>query len=429
MPADQATRRRSASSSRLAAGEGRVLAALAAREHELVELARELVATPSPNPPGDERAVAEVVRQAMAQLGYRVRVVGRADERPNVVGEIGVGARSLILNGHLDTKPPGDEAEWRLAPYDPVVEDGRLHGLGSTDMKGAVAAMVFAGHALAEAGELPGVLRVVLTADEEAGSAFGARFVAGAHVTADAALVGEPTGLTAPWQFIAVASRGISCFRLRVRGTQMHSSLSDRLPSVNASVELARVLARFADDFEQPDEATVNLGVTLSGGVFFGVYPGEAECGVDVRTVPGMSLEGLKADVEAFLDLLRGENSRLDIAADWVPELAWLPPSEIDGGHPLVSAAETACRDVLGRSVPREAMPAFTDGAIWSEAGIPSVPALGPGLLPFAHRPNEYVAVSEIVEAARIYALTARRYLAAPERDAVGASPSSASNG
>jgi acetylornithine deacetylase/succinyl-diaminopimelate desuccinylase-like protein len=140
-------------------------------------------------------------------------------------------------------------------------------------MKGAVAAMIHAGAALAEA-ELGGTVKVVLTADEEAGSTFGARYLAetGA-VAADAVLVGEPTGLNSPWDFLAVASRGISCFHVTVRGTQMHSSLSDRIPSVNASVKLARVILRVADGLPLPEEAGLNVGVTLTGGVYYGVYP------------------------------------------------------------------------------------------------------------------------------------------------------------
>lgn len=352
----------------------------------------------------------------MAAIGYRdVRTVARAEERPNVVGEVGAGGPSLILNGHLDTKPPGNEAEWETLPYDPVVRDGRLHGLGSTDMKGAVAAMVYAGGALAECGGLAGTLKVVLTADEEAGSAFGARFLAG-ELEADAVVVGEPTGLTSPWEYVAVASRGISCFRVTVRGTQMHSSLSDRLPSVNASVKLARVLARLAEDFRPtyepgPHAPTVNAGVTLRGGLFFGIYPGDAEFGVDVRTVLGMTREGLEADVGRFLDTLRKEDPELDVSVEWVPDLDWFPPSSIDPGHPLVAAACGAARDVLGREVPPGLMPAFTDGTNWSLAGMACIPAFGPGLLPLAHRPNEYVTVQEIVEASRIYALTALRYL------------------
>ena len=226
--------------------------------------------------------------------------------RPNIVGEV-VGSRKgpvLMLNGHIDTKPAGDIAQWAIGPYDPVIRDGRLNGLGSADMKGAVAAMVYAGAALAEVGAPAGTLRVVLTADEEAGSHFGARFLAGlSDFAADAGIVGEPTGMESPWAYLAVASRGISCFRVSVRGTQMHSSLSDQVPSVNASVKLGQVLSRMASGFrprvnpEVPGGPTVNLGVTLSGGVFFGIYPGHAEFGIDVRTVPGMTHAGLQADL------------------------------------------------------------------------------------------------------------------------------------
>jgi acetylornithine deacetylase len=349
----------------------------------------------------------------MTELGYRqVRVLARTPERPNVIGEVGRGQPSLVLNAHLDTKPPGNEEDWQTPPYAAALTDGRLYGLGSTDTKGAVAAMIHAGAALAEAAELAGTVKVVLTADEEAGSAFGTRFLAGTGaVGADAVLVGEPSGLSSAWEFLAVASRGISCFRITARGTQMHSSLSDRLPSVNASVKLARVVLRLAEDFRLPEGATLNIGVTLSGGVYFGVYPGEATCGVDVRTVPGMTLEGLQANVETFLEGLRQDDPDLQVTTAWVPELAWFPPSAIDPEHPVVVAAADAARTVLGRHVPRGVMPAFTDGSNWSQIGIPSIPAFGPGRLPLAHRPNEYVTVAEIVEAARIYALTALRFL------------------
>src|SRR5436190_803529 len=254
-----------------------------------------------------------------------------------------------MFNGHLDTKPAGNLAEWSPGPYDPVIRDGVLHGQGSADMKGAVAAMVHAGAALLESGAPPGKLRVVLSADEEAGSRYGARFLAGrTDLRADAVMVGEPTGMETGWAYVAVASRGISCFRIVARGTQMHSSLSDSVRSVNASVKLAQVLSRMSSEFRPtypvdarvPGRPTVNLGVTLSGGVFYGVYPGHAEFGVDVRTIP-----------------------------------------------------------------------AFTDGSYWQAAGSACIPAFGPGTLLVAHRPNESVAVDEIVDAARIYALTALRYL------------------
>ena len=349
----------------------------------------------------------------MTALGYsEPRTIARAEERPNLVADVGNGPRALILNAHLDTKPPGNEEEWLFAPYDPVLRLGRLHGLGSTDMKGAVAAMIHAGAALADEVDLGGTLRIVLSADEEAGSAFGTRFLVETRaVSGDAVLVGEPTGITSGWEYLAVASRGISCFRVAVKGTQMHSSLSDRLPSVNASTKLAHVLSRFSDEFELPKGATLNVGVTLRGGIFWGVYPGAADAGIEVRTVPGMTLGGLRADVESFLDSLRAEDPELRVTAEWDPVLTWFSPSAIDPAHELVDAARRAARTVLGREVPTGLMPGFTDGTNWSEGGTSAIPAFGPGLLPLAHQPNEYVTVQDVIEAARIYALTALRYL------------------
>jgi acetylornithine deacetylase len=363
----------------------------------------------------------------MARLGYPlIREVGLDPSRPNLVGEV-VGKRKghvLMFNGHIDTKPVGDISQWATGPFDPVIRDGRLHGLGSADMKGAVAAMVYAGAAIAEVGAPPGTLRVVLSADEENGSRFGARFLAGRpDFAADAVIVGEPTGMQSPWAYVAVASRGLSCFRISIRGSQMHSSLSDQVPSVNASVKLSQVLSQMASRFRPhypvdsrvPGGPTVNLGVTLNGGIFYGVYPGQAEFGIDVRTVPGMSQSGLEADLADFLERLRRDDPELDVSIEPVPDLAWLPPSYVDPEHPLVAAAQSAARDVLARDVPLGTMPAFTDGTNWQLAGSACIPAFGPGTLLVAHQPNEYVSVAEIVEAARIYALTAMRYLTADE--------------
>jgi len=398
------------------------LKALAACEPELIEFARELVATPSPNPPGDERRVVETARETMARLGYTaLRSVGMDASRPNLVGDVGGTAAGpvLMFNGHLDTKPAGEISEWTTRPHDPVIRDGRLYGLGSTDMKGPVAAMVYAGAAVAQT-EPPGTLRLALSADEEAGSRFGARFLAGLpEMAADAVLVGEPTGMQMPWAYVGVANRGIACFRVSVHGTQMHSSLSDQVPSVNASVKLGQVLSRMASEFRPryphnskvPGGPTVNLGVTLNGGVFFGIYPGYAEFGIDVRTVPGMTLTGLHADLTAFLEKVRDQDPQLDVSVEPVPDLAWHPPSAIDPEHPLVAAAASAARDVLGREVPLGTMPAFTDGSHWNHAGMACIPAFGPGSLLQAHQPNEFVVVEDVIMAARIYALTALRYL------------------
>ena len=126
-----------------------------------------------------------------------------------------------------------------------MIEGGELYGLGSGDMKASAAAIVYAAAALQAVGLPRGELVLALVADEEAGSKYGAKWLAeNGHLQADAALIGEPCGITEPWEAIDLLSRGAALFSIRVTGTQMHSSLSDRLPAVNATVQAARLLDR-----------------------------------------------------------------------------------------------------------------------------------------------------------------------------------------
>jgi len=151
------------------------------RTDEILEFARDLIRCPSVNPPGDERAVAELVTSRLRALGIDdVRTLAEVEERPNLIARIhGQGAGPvLILSGHLDTKPPGDQSAWRTDPWDPVIDGERMVGLGSGDMKAAVAGMVYAAAALKAAGEFGGELQLVFTADEEAGSTRGSRWLA-----------------------------------------------------------------------------------------------------------------------------------------------------------------------------------------------------------------------------------------------------------
>jgi acetylornithine deacetylase len=325
-----------------------------------------------------------------------------------------------MLCGHLDTKPAGDLAAWRTDPWDPVIEDGELYGLGSSDMKAAVAAMVYSAGALAATGPHSGSLMLALVADEEAGSVHGARWLAETgQLHADAAIVGEPCGIEREWEAIDLVSRGAALFKVRVRGTQMHSSISDRFPTVNATVKMGELAARMHRDLKAaltyPGHPlgglgpTVNVGVMANAGIYYGIYPGEAELACDVRTLPGMSGEQLECDVRAFLDRAMAEDPELD--AELVFEI-FVPATEIDADEPIVRALQGAAETVLGRSPPLAAFPGATDAShLQGTAGIPTVAAFGPGFLPRAHCPNESVPVRAIGEAAKMYVLAAASFL------------------
>jgi acetylornithine deacetylase len=393
------------------------------REGAALELARRLVATPSVNPPGDERAVAVIVCERLREAGIEFEVVAAEPHRPNVIARVrgAEPGRRLVLNGHLDTKPAGELERWTRDPWSAEVDaDGELHGLGSGDMKAAVAAMVEAACALQACGLPRGELILVLTADEETGSSLGARFLAeGGHLSGDAAIIGEPCGIVREWEAIDLVSRGAALFRIRVRGTQMHSSLSDRLPAVNATVKMARLVDRMERELrgrltyvEHPigGGPTVNVGVMASAGVYYGVYPGEAEFACDIRTVPGMTRESVEADLLAFLDAARADDPELD--AELLFEV-WVPSTEIAPDEPVVRALREAAARVLDAEPPLAAFPGATDAPhLQLTAGIPTVAAFGPGYLTRAHAPNESLPAGSVGQAASIYALAAAIFLA-----------------
>ena len=396
---------------------------LSDRDAEILEFARDLIRTPSVNPPGDETAVANVVVDRLRTLGINdVRIEAEVPERPNVIARIQGrgGSPRLILSGHLDTKPAGDTAAWATGPWDAVLDGARLVGLGSGDMKAAVAGMVYAAGAIRAAGACSGDLLLVFTSDEEAGSSFGSRWLAATgRLQADAAIIGEPSGITKEWEAIHLVSRGAALFRVRVHGTQMHSSVSDRFPAVNATVQMARLIDRMDRELKGRLSygghplgglgPTVNVGVMASAGIFYGIYPGEAEFACDIRTLPGMTRQTLEADLQSFLDDVM--NDEPDLSAELLMEV-WVEPTEISPDEPVVNALADAASSVLGFRPRLDAFPGATDAPHFQlVAGIPTVAAFGPGILPRAHSPDEWLDRSGPVLSAAIYALAAARFL------------------
>jgi acetylornithine deacetylase/succinyl-diaminopimelate desuccinylase family protein len=404
-------------------GERGVSRFLEGRESEVLEFARDLIRTPSPNPPGDETEVAELVTERLGRLGIDDVVrVGVDETRPNLIVTI-KGTRpgpTLMLSGHLDTKPAGDMDAWETDPWDPVLKDGNLIGLGSGDMKAAVAGMVYAAGAFRAIADFPGTLVLVFTADEEAGSVVGSQWLAeNGYLSADVAIIGEPSGITSEWQAIHLVSRGAALFKVLISGTQMHSSISDRIKGINATVKMAELIKRMDDQLTEyityqehplcPSGPTVNVGVMANAGVFYGVYPGKAEFACDIRTLPGMSEEVLRADVQRFLDDAMADDP------DLKAELAWevmVPATEISPEEPVIGALQKSASVVLGFEPVLDAFPGATDAPhLQLTAGIPCVAAFGPGMLPRAHSPNEYMAIEGAFQSARIYALAAITYL------------------
>ena len=395
------------------------------RSDELIELTSDLVAINSQIPPdGDERAIVGHLQTVLGGYGLPTgEVLAAQPERPNLVitSSGSGGGRRLMLNGHLDTKPVGAAGHlWETDPLVPEIIDGYLHGLGTSDMKAACAAMIFALRAVHEvAPALSGDVTLTLVADEEAGARFGSRFLAPLVADrADACLIGEPSGWEHDYQALHLVSRGLLCFVVDVVGTQKHSSLSDRTHSVNASVKMAGLitaLSRFTGLTYHPHalgdvRPTLNVGVTVSGGVYYGIIPGVARFACDLRAVPGMTEESALADLRAWLAEQLADDPDLDATMSVEPALPWIPPSEIARDHPLVRIVQEQAGRVLGSSPPLGIFPGGTDAPWFDLAGLPTIPSFGPGVLTWCHGPNERVKVEAVNQAAKVYARTIAAY-------------------
>lgn len=388
-----------------------------------------LIRTPSPNPPGDEQAVAAVVAAAIAACGLpSPRVVAKDPRRPNLVTTVdfGPGGRHLVLSGHIDTKPVGDAA-WSVDPFGGDIDGDRLYGLGSGDMKAGVAAMIIATARVAAQPIKRGRLSLVFTADEEDGANYGAHHVASSMALhADGVVIGEPGGIVSDFDRLHLVSRGIARLRLVARATQGHSSLSGEDGIRNAGVDAARAVVAVADGvhLEIPEnpgdllgwQATVNTALVFRGGVGYGVLPGSMAVDTEVRLLPGMKRHEVREAFErrmAELAVATGADLRVDFDA---PPNDWLPASAVAPDGELARAAREACLEIFGAPVPDSVFPGTTDATWFSELQhIPTLPALGPGLLRRAHGADEWVSIGVVRKAVDLYANLATSFCAGPE--------------
>ena len=226
----------------------KIIDAVDNRRSEILDFTRDLIRTPSENPPGNEAKVAKVIIEKLNSLGIiDHEILENSPGRPNILANLhGVKkGLTLMLNAHIDTKPVGERDVWSVDPFSGTIRDGEMYGRGAVDMKSAASAMIIAASVIKESGLLAGGnILLALTADEETNGSLGVGWlVKEKGLRADAAIVGEPSGVEESFEYLDVSVRGVYAFDLVVRGTQMHSSLSDTKRGVNATVKLSKILS------------------------------------------------------------------------------------------------------------------------------------------------------------------------------------------
>jgi acetylornithine deacetylase/succinyl-diaminopimelate desuccinylase-like protein len=384
------------------------------------------------SPTGRELGMAQFLAERMRGMGLETELQFVDENRPNAVGHLrgsGTGL-NLLFTGHMDTSYSGEEAHLSGPGFKPkaVYKDGWMWGLGANNMKSGLAAALAAIEAIVKAGvRLDGDISfgAVVGEIEKApveefqgveysGYGTGSKHLVTHGVTADYAILVEPTGSR-----IAIANMGAIWLRITVQGTVAHSALAHRSGTVNA-VSLARSLQEdldvWARDYHERhafmgEHANVTVAC-IRGGAPWRLSRNPHECSLylDIRTVPGQTVDGVKRELRA---VLRRFAERTNTPEPSLSVYVSDPPMLIDESLPVVQALGAAQQAVVGARPASIIRRPGADAVHFTNYGVPCA-IFGPGgrLHPDAaggamHALGEHVLIEDVVTAARIYLMTA----------------------
>ena len=409
----------------------RVMREVESARDELVDFAAELIRIPTVNPPGDlYRECAEAIGRRLEEFGYQVDYVTAEDSeehtekypRVNVIGiRPGRRPRPLVhLNGHFDVVLTG--AGWTLDPFAGIVRDGKLYGRGSADMKAGLAAAIYAAEAIRRAGvELEGTVEVSGTVDEESGGFAGVAHLAKiGRISAgrtDHVIIPEPLDVDR----VCVGHRGVYWFQVTSHGRIGHGSMP--FLGVNAIEQMGTLLEEIRTGLgasleERATAMPVAPPAARRGSIninsIVGGQAGEptqtpciadrCEAIFDRRFLIEEGFEETKNEIVRLLDDLTREDPRRRYE---LRDLMVVHPTLTPEEDSLVRSLSSSIEAVLGRPSELVASPGTYDHKhVARIAGVESCVAYGPGQLEQAHQPDEWCGVEDMVNSAKVIALT-----------------------
>jgi acetylornithine deacetylase len=392
----------------------------------LVEFAKAAIAVPSFT--GDEQAMADLMAETLGGMGLAVQWQQVEDGRANVLGTWtgSGGGKTLMFNGHMDTSYSGREPWLRHVPgFQPHgwVEDGRLYGLGVSNMKGALACYVEAVRALQDAGvRLAGDVLVAAVCGEiektqqgdaqgaqYRGYAAGSRYLVSHGGVADMCILGEPTEGK-----VVLGHFGSLWVRISTQGNFIHTAFTEGKRDRNSILRMREVLdavLEWIPTWEADPEnayrgvpAIVNVGA-LQGGFGWRVSrtPHRTDLFLDVRVPPTKEMAVARRQV---LDMVRGIAERFPDYGVEGEVYVTAPGAEIEEGHPLVGAIDSAHAAVFGAKPERDVTRWFSDASALTRYGVATVNyGTSTGLLDTEK--GENLDIDGLVKTAQVYALAA----------------------
>lgn len=377
-------------------------------EELIVDLTAQLVAIPTPNPPGGEKPCAEFIVETLQGWGVEAELVPHPDpERPQVVAWLrGTGdGPTLILNAHMDTVGAGNRDEWDFPPFQVTRRGNRLYGRGACDMKGSLAVGMAILKTLRDsAEELSGTLMLQAPMGEEMDEP-GTRTLLKRGYTGDYAIVLEPTDLR-----IGPASRGVSWFEIVLAGPSMHCGLA-AADAPDVMVAFTRIAAALRDYHYRIVEKTHPLSPSPScritqveAGEAHNSLVGRCAFTLDRRMIPGETVAQVTAELEEILEDALAETPDISYQLEF---LEWNEPVQASLDSPLIAVLQDNIAGVGGREPEIWPVPYGCDVRNFIyDAGMPAV-NFGAGDYRVCHQPNEFVPVDQLVTCAQVVMGTA----------------------
>lgn len=357
--------------------------------------------------------MAVVVEQAAA-FGWDVTVDEVAPGRPNAIIRIdgGLPGSILLFEGHTDVVTEGDPCEWAFDPFCADIVDDKICGRGAADMKGGVAAMMFAARAVEVGGPFPGAIVLAILCDEEEMMIGVHDFVDRGYAKGvDGAIVCEPEGGE-----VCTVQKGAMRLRVDLLGEMAHGAMphEGRNP-IRAAATLMQRLAAVERELQDDHGEHPHLGFAyitpthITGGSLpqLNVIPSSSLVTFDIRTIPGIDHDELLtriANIASEITEASGVSVDLTVLVD-------RPPTDTPVDDPVVKAVAEAHTAVTGEAPAYGGVPGTTDGTIlWRDAGLPVV-VYGPGGKWIAHQKDEFVEIEDLVTSAEVYIEAACRFL------------------
>ncbi len=365
---------------------------------DLVALLQRLIQFPSPNPPGDTRAIADFCAAYLQAAGFATVQVAPDERAWSVIGRAVNGAGpSVLYHAHIDTVPLGQNAHWHYDPFAGTIDQGRIYGLGSVDDKAPLAAMLYVAAQLRDRmAQMQGTLTIVCAADEEVGGQLGTKWLVDqGHIgPCDFAVVGEQT-----FNRTAIAHKGVLRAAFHVAGRTAHATDPWRgRNAINGMAHLILDLERYQqevlDKRSHPllGPPSINVGL-IQGGVGANVVADACTIRVDRRMVPGEDPQAVIAELQLLAATRQAQDPERSYTVDSFLISNWF---ETDTGSPLTRRFLQICAEETETAAEAVGYLPGSDAKHLVSVAREGMVIFGPGTYQVAHSTDEYTEIGEL---------------------------------